>query len=118
MRLPGPIPPNSQCRTPKRVIALFVTPKVTFTDSGQVATFGMATVIEVCSQGTAPLAFEIYRQTGAFGNAFAFLMAGVVTNFTQIALVWKNIGPRTALWMLAISLPQVVLFGWLLNRTT
>jgi len=48
MRLPGPIPPNSQCRTPKRVVALFVEPKVTFTDSGQVATFGTATVIEAC----------------------------------------------------------------------
>ena len=83
---------------------------------GLFMTLGMATVIEVCSQGTAPLAFEIYRQTGAFGNAFAFLMAGVVTNFTQIALVWKNVGRRTALWMLAISLPQVVLLGWILNR--
>ena len=83
---------------------------------GLFATLGMATVIEVCSQGTAPLAFEIYRQTGAFGNAFAFLMAGVVTNFTQIALVWKNIGRRTALWMLAISLPQVVLLGWIFNK--
>ena len=38
MRLPGPIPLNSQCRTPKRVVALHVTPKVAFTDSGQVAT--------------------------------------------------------------------------------
>ena len=83
---------------------------------GLFATLGMATVIEVCSQGTAPLAFEIYRQTGAFGNAFAFLMAGVVTNFTQIALVWKNLGPRTALWMLAISLPQVIVLGWILNK--
>ena len=83
---------------------------------GLFATLGMAAVIEVCSQGTAPLAFEIYRQTGAFGNAFAFLMAGVVTNFTQIALIWKNVGPRTALWMLAISLPQVVLLGWMFNK--
>ena len=83
---------------------------------GLFMTLGMATVIEVCSQGTAPLAFEIYRQTGAFGNAFAFLMAGVVTNFTQIALVWKNIGHRTALWMFAITLPQVILLGWLFNK--
>ncbi len=80
------------------------------------ATLLMATVIEVCSQGTAPLAFEIYRQTGAFGNAFAFLMAGVVTNFTQIALIWKNIGRRTALWMVGITLPQVILLGWILNK--
>ena len=83
---------------------------------GLFVTLGMAAVIEVCSQGTAPLAFEIYRQTGAFGNAFVFLMAGVVTNFTQIALIWKNIGRRTALWMLAITLPQVVLLGWLFNK--
>ncbi len=83
---------------------------------GLFMTLGMATVIEVCSQGTAPLAFEIYRQTGAFGNAFAFLMAGVVTNFTQIALVWKNVGPRTAIWMFAVSLPQVILLGWFLNK--
>ena len=48
MRMAGPIPPNSQCRTPKRVVALFVEPKVTHTDSGQVATFGTATVIEAC----------------------------------------------------------------------
>jgi len=31
----------------------------------------VATIMEVCSEGTAPLAFELYRQTGAFGNAFA-----------------------------------------------
>ena len=83
---------------------------------GLFVTLGMATVIEVCSQGTAPLAFEIYRQTGAFGNAFAFLTAGVVTNFTQIALVWKNIGRRTALWMIAVTLPQVMLLGWIFNH--
>ncbi len=86
------------------------------TFSGLFVTLGMATVIEVCSQGTSPLAFEIYRQTGAFGNAFAFLMAGVVTNFTQIALVWKNVGRRTALWMFAVTLPQVLLLGWLFNQ--
>jgi hypothetical protein len=76
----------------------------------------MAALIEVCSQGTAPLAFEIYRQTHAFGNAFAFLMSGVVTNVTEIALVWKNIGRRTAFWMVALTLPQVILLGWIFNK--
>jgi hypothetical protein len=79
-------------------------------------TMGVATILEVCSEGTSPLAFTIYQQTGAFGNAFAFLMGGVVTDVTEIGLVWKNLGPRTALWMLAISLPQVVALGWLLNK--
>ena len=83
---------------------------------GLLVTMGVATLLEVCSEGTSPLAFTIYQQTGAFGNAFAFLMGGVVTDVTEIGLVWKNLGPRTALWMLAISLPQVVLLGWIFNK--
>jgi uncharacterized protein len=82
---------------------------------GLLVTMAAATVLEVCSEGTSPLAFEIYRQTGALGNAFAFLMGGVVTDYTEIGLVWSNLGRRTALWMLAITLPQVFILAWLLN---
>ncbi len=83
---------------------------------GLCGTLALATVLEVCSEGTSPLAFEIYRQTGAFGNAVAFLMGGVVTDYTEIGLIWQNIGRRTALWLLAVSLPQVFLLGLLLNK--
>ncbi len=82
---------------------------------GLMMTVLAAAVLEVCSEGTSPLAFEIYKQTGAFGNAFAFLMGGVVTDYTEIGLVWKNLGRKTAFWMVAINLPQVVLIGWVLN---
>lgn len=82
---------------------------------GLLVTLAAAAVLEVCSEGTSPLAFEIYRQTGALGNAFAFLMGGVVTDYTEIGLVWTRLGKRTALWMLAITLPQVFFFGILLN---
>jgi uncharacterized membrane protein YraQ (UPF0718 family) len=84
--------------------------------SGLLATLGLATVLEVCSEGTAPLALELYRQTGAFGNAFVFLMAGVVTDYTEIALVWANMGRRAALWLPAVAVPQVVLLGVLANQ--
>jgi len=83
---------------------------------GLFLTIAVATILEVCSEGTSPVAFEIYRQTGAFGNSFAFLMGGVVTDVTEIGLVWKNLGPRTAFWMVAISLPQVILMGWIFNK--
>ena len=83
---------------------------------GLLATLGLATIMEVCSEGTAPVAFEMYKITGAFGNAFAFLMAGVVTDYTEIGLVWANIGKKTALWMVAIALPQVVMLGWVFNH--
>ena len=82
---------------------------------GLLVTLGAAAVLEICSEGTAPLAFEIYRQTGAFGNAFAFLMGGVVTDYTEVGLVWMNLGRKTALWMLALTIPQVLLLGWLFN---
>ncbi len=82
---------------------------------GLLLTLAAATVIEICSEGSAPLAFEIYRQTGALGNTFAFLMGGFVTDYTEVGLVWTNLGWRTAVWMVAATVPQVILIGLLLN---
>lgn len=83
---------------------------------GLLATLAFAAAMEVCSQGTAPLAFEIFKKTGAFGNAFVFLMAGVVTNLTAIGLVWANIGRKAALWIPIVALPQVIVLGILANH--
>jgi len=75
----------------------------------------LATIIEVCSEGSAPMAFEIYSQTGAFGNSFVFLMAGVATDYTEIGLIWSNIGRKAAIWLPIITVPQIVLLGYLFN---
>ncbi len=83
---------------------------------GLLVTLVLATIIEVCSEGTAPLAFEIFKQTRAFGNSFVFLMAGVATDYTEIGLIWSNIGKKTALWLPIITVPQIVLLGYLFNR--
>lgn len=82
---------------------------------GLFITLVLATVIEVCSEGSAPLAFEIFSQTGAFGNSFTFLMAGVVTDYTEIGLLWANIGKKTAIWLPIITVPQVLILGYLFN---
>ncbi len=82
---------------------------------GLLVTLAIATIIEVCSEGSSPLAFEIYRQTGALGNSFVFLMAGVVTDYTEIGLLWSNVGWRTAIWMPIVSVPQVLIIGYLIN---
>ncbi len=82
---------------------------------GLAVTLFFATVIEVCSEGSSPLAFEIFRQTGAFGNSFTFLMAGVATDYTEIGLIWQNIGKKAALWLPVITVPQVLLLGYLFN---
>lgn len=82
---------------------------------GMIITLIAATIIEVCSEGSSPLAFEIFKQTGAFGNSFVFLMAGVVTDYTEIGLIWHNVGRKTAIWIPIITVPQVILLGWIAN---
>ncbi len=82
---------------------------------GLLVTLALATVIEICSEGSAPLAFEIFRQTGALGNSFVFLMAGVVTDYTEIGLIWSNIGWKTAILLPIVTVPQVILFGFFAN---
>lgn len=76
----------------------------------------VATVIEVCSEGTSPIAFEIFNKVGVLGNPFVFLMAGVATDYTEIGLIWSNIGRRAAFWIPLATVPQVVAFGIILNE--
>ena len=82
---------------------------------GLLGTLGFATVIEVCSEGSSPIAFEIFNKVGVFGNPFVFLMAGVVTDYTEIGLIWSVIGKRAAIMLPIITVPLVVLVGWLFN---
>lgn len=82
---------------------------------GLLVTLFFATIIEVCSEGSSPLAFEIYSQTRAFGNSFTFLMAGVATDYTEIGLIWHNIGRKAALWLPIITVPQILLLGFIFN---
>lgn len=87
---------------------------------GLLITIFFATIIEVCSEGSSPLAFEIYEQSvnagaPAFGNSFTFLMAGVATDYTEIGLIWHNIGKRAALWLPIITVPQILALAYLFN---
>jgi uncharacterized protein len=82
---------------------------------GLLVTLLVATAIEVCSEGTSPIAFEVYNQVGALGNPFVFLMAGVATDYTEIGLIWSNIGRRAALWLPIVTVPQVIALGICFN---
>lgn len=82
---------------------------------GMTMTLLFATILEVCSEGTSPIAFEIFNKTGVLGNPFVFLMAGVATDYTEIGIIWSNIGKRTAIWLPVVTIPQIVLVGYLLN---
>lgn len=85
------------------------------TMGGLLLTLFFATIIEVCSEGSAPIAFEIFNKVGVLGNPFVFLMAGVVTDYTEIGLIWSNIGKKAAIWLPIITVPLVVAFGIIFN---
>ena len=83
--------------------------------SGLLLTLSAATVLEICSEGTSVLAFDLYRNTGALGHVFVFLLAGVATDYTEIGLLWQNVGKRQAILLPLITVPQILIIGFLFN---
>ena len=83
---------------------------------GLLATLGVTTILEICSEGSAPIAAEIFTSAKAPGNAFTFLMAGVATDYTEIMVIKEFTGRWLIAFMLPIiTVPQIVLLGWILN---
>ena len=76
----------------------------------------VATILEVCSEGSTPIAADILNRANAPGNSFAFLMTGVSTDYTEIMVLkdttksWK-----IALFLPLITVPQVLLVSYLIN---
>ncbi|MCF8495920.1 MAG: permease, partial [Alphaproteobacteria bacterium] len=83
---------------------------------GLLATLVAATGVEVCSEGSVPIASELVNRAAAPGNGFVFLMAGVSTDYTEIMVIrefsksWK-----VALFLPLITVPQILVLGWLMN---
>ena len=75
-----------------------------------------ATVIEVCSEGSSPIAADLINRAEAPGNGFTFLMAGVATDYTEIMSLRETTRSlKTALLLPAITVPQILVIGWILN---
>jgi hypothetical protein len=39
----------------------------------------------------------------------------VITDYTELGLIWHNIGRKAALWLPIITVPQALVFGFLFN---
>jgi uncharacterized membrane protein YraQ (UPF0718 family) len=75
-----------------------------------------ATIIEVCSEGSTPIAADILTRANAPGNSFAFLMTGVATDYTEIMVLKETTKSwKLALFLPLITVPQVILMAWLMN---
>lgn len=98
---------------PTEIFAQWLGPTAT----GLAMTLLIATIIEVCSEGSAPIAAEIMNTGNAPGNGFAFLMAGVATDYTEILVVKEFTKSwRIALTIPLITVPQIVVLGLIFNH--
>jgi uncharacterized membrane protein YraQ (UPF0718 family) len=85
--------------------------------AGLALTLVAATIIEVCSEGSTPIAADLLTRANAPGNGFAFLMTGVATDYTEIMVLrdttksWK-----IALFLPLIVVPQVIVLAWFINQ--
>lgn len=76
----------------------------------------VATIMEVCSEGSTPIAADLLTRAKAPGNSFAFLMAGVATDYTEIMVLKDTTRSlKIALFLPLLTLPQVLVVAWLMN---
>ncbi|BCX47773.1 hypothetical protein HAHE_16810 [Haloferula helveola] len=84
---------------------------------GLLLTLAATTVIEVCSEGSSPIAADLLNRAGAPGNAFTFLMAGAATDYTEIMALKETTKSWKATFALPLlTTPQVLAISWLLNH--
>ncbi|QJE96688.1 permease [Luteolibacter luteus] len=84
---------------------------------GLALTLVATTLIEVCSEGSSPIAADLLTRAAAPGNAFTFLMAGAATDYTEVMVLRETTKSwKAALALPLITVPQVLLVAWLLNR--
>lgn len=89
------------------------------TMSGLGLTMLAATLIEVCSEGSTPIAADLFNRANAPGNSFAFLMTGVATDYTEIMVVKETTQSwKIALLLPILTVPQVLVIAWIMNTAT
>ncbi len=85
---------------------------------GLMITLLAATIIEVCSEGLAPIAADLINRAGAPGNGFTFLMAGVSTDYTEIMGIKETTKSwKIALFLPLVTVPQIIFLGLFMNGT-
>lgn len=76
----------------------------------------VATILEVCSEGSTPIAADLLTRAKAPGNSFAFLMTGVSTDYTEIMILKETTKSwKVALFLPLLTVPQVIFIAWVMN---
>lgn len=76
----------------------------------------IATILEVCSEGSTPIAADLLTRAKAPGNSFAFLMTGVATDYTEIMVLKETTKSwKPSLFLPLITVPQVLIIAYIIN---
>lgn len=76
----------------------------------------VATILEVCSEGSTPVAADLLTRAKAPGNSFAFLMTGVSTDYTEIMVLKETTKTwKIPLFLPLITVPQILVISWVIN---
>ena len=77
----------------------------------------VATIMEICSEGSSPMAADLTTRASAPGNSFAFLMTWVSTDYTEIFSIKETAKSwKIALFLPLITLPQIIIISFLINK--
>ncbi len=80
-------------------------------------TLVVATLLEICSEGSTPIAADLVSRAQAPGNGFAFLMGGVSTDYTEIMLLKETTNSwKVALFLPLLTLPQIIILAVVMNQ--
>ena len=81
-------------------------------------TLVLTTIMEICSEGATPFAADLMTRASAPGNSFTFLMAGVSTDYTEIMSLKETTKSfKIALFLPLITVPQILIIGFILNSS-
>ena len=75
----------------------------------------IASLIEVCSEGSVPLVAAFSNMGASMGAVFVFLMAGVASDLTELGVIADVIGKRAAIATFAVAITVSIALGYALN---
>jgi len=76
---------------------------------------GVAAIMELTVEASVPIICSLYAMGASPGVVFTLLMAGVVTDVTEIGTIWTVIGKRTAVATILIFSFLTIIFGYVIN---
>ena len=76
---------------------------------------GIATVMEVTLEASIPIICSLYTLGASPGVVFTLLMAGIVTDITEMGTISTVLGRKTAMASILIFSFLTIIFGYLIN---